>query len=119
MIIYGIPNCSSVKKAQKFMESNKIDYQFYNFKKQEVNKHKLQQWFEVFGADKVVNKKGMTWRKLDDEQKNAVYDNASKIQICIEKPSIIKRPIIEVDGKAVAIGFDESQYQKLFTANNH
>jgi arsenate reductase-like glutaredoxin family protein len=61
-----------------------------------------------------VNRKGTTWRQLDDKQKAQIINQDAAIRLMIEKPSVIKRPLIEKDGKVVALGFDESEYAKIF-----
>ena len=112
--LYAIPNCNTVKKARQWLDDAGIDYDFHDYKKAGVPHDSLQKWIAHWGWEKVVNRAGMTWRKLSDAEKAAITGNSEAITLMTEKPSIIKRPIIEVDGKATLIGFNESQYSAQF-----
>ncbi|WP_346893163.1 ArsC family reductase [uncultured Roseibium sp.] len=105
MKVYGIKNCDTVKKARKFLEEAGVDYTFHDYKKEGVDAEKLAVFVGEFGWDTVLNRKGTTWRKLDDEIKETVTDPASAIALMIENPSMIKRPIVEGETKNF-IGFD-------------
>jgi Spx/MgsR family transcriptional regulator len=109
--IYGIPNCDTIKKARKWLESHDIGYEFHDYKKLGVPENKLKNWVKQSGWEAVLNKRGTTWRKLDENIKNNI-DPASAITIMLDNPSIIKRPILE-SGRTLIIGFTESDYQQL------
>jgi arsenate reductase len=111
--VYGIPNCGTVKKAKIFLEENKLEYDFHDFKKEGVSEAELQKWCNQFGWENVLNKKGMTWRNLEEAVKLEVKDQNSAIQLLKNNTSAIKRPVIE-SAKGNFLGFDESQYQKMF-----
>jgi arsenate reductase (glutaredoxin) len=111
--VYGIPNCGSVKKARTFLEQNNIDYQFHDFKKVGVSAAQLQKWSAQFGWENVLNRKGMTWRNLEETVKNQVINEETAISLMLKNTSAIKRPIIE-SGKGYLIGFDEVQLRNLF-----
>lgn len=111
--IYGIPNCDTVKKTQTWLKAHNITFEFYNYKKEGISQAKLASWLEVFDWTKLINRAGSTWRQFSDEQKAAIIDNASAIELMIEKPSVIKRPLVEIDGKAVLLGFSEAEFEKL------
>lgn len=113
MIVYGIPNCNTVKKARTWLSDNGIDYEFHDFKKQGITAVKLGEWCAVFGWEKVLNKKGTTWKKLSPEQQERVVDEKSAIELLLANTSAIKRPVVERDGKAVLISFDEEHYNQL------
>ncbi|WP_417678182.1 ArsC family reductase [Roseibium sp.] len=105
MKVYGIKNCDTVKKARKFLEEAGVDYTFHDYKKEGVDADKLTAFVGEFGWDTVLNRKGSTWRKLDDEIKETVTDATSAIALMIDNPSMIKRPIVEGEAKNF-IGFD-------------
>jgi len=105
MKVYGIKNCDTVKKARKFLEEAGVDYVFHDYKKDDVDAGKLAAFLEEFGWEQIVNRRGTTWRKLDDEIKDSVRDNASALEVLQENPSAIKRPIVEAEGKNF-VGFD-------------
>lgn len=113
--LYGIPNCNTVKKARDWLSQHHIDYEFCNFKKDGVlTSSLLQQWLKQTAWEKLVNRSGMTWRKLPDERKQQVTDEQSALALMMEKSSVIKRPVLEQDDQIQLLGFDESAYQKLF-----
>ena len=111
--VYGIPNCNTVKKARVWLADHQVDVVFHDFKKQGVSEALLQGWLQHFPWEKLVNRAGTTWRQLSDEQKAAVKDNASAIALMMEKPSVIKRPVIVTEQHAL-LGFDEAAYAKAF-----
>lgn len=117
MKLFGIPNCNTVKKARLWLVDHAIDIPFHDFRKQGVSEELLESWLKQVDWEQLVNRRGTTWRQLPDEAKAAVCDNASAITLMLEKPSIIKRPVLEKDGK-VTLGFEESVYQSLFESNS-
>jgi Spx/MgsR family transcriptional regulator len=110
--IYGIPNCDTMKKARNWLDEHGIEYRFHNFKKEGLDRQLLLSWVEELGWETLLNKRGMMWRKLDDTTK-ANIDQASAIQVMLETPSIIKRPVLDT-GKGHHVGFSESRYQSIF-----
>lgn len=105
MKLYGIRNCDTVKKARRFLEEAGVDYTFHDYKKDGVDPQKLSGFVGEFGWDTVLNRRGTTWRKLDDDIKDSVTDPVSAIALMVEQPSMIKRPIVEGASKNF-IGFD-------------
>jgi len=116
MIVYGIPNCNTVKKARTWLTENGFEYEFHDFKKQGITADKLKEWCAVFGWEKVLNKKGTTWRTLSPAQQAEVKDEESAIAVLLDYTSAIKRPVIENDGNVILIGFDENEYKNLLPA---
>jgi arsenate reductase (glutaredoxin) len=113
MKLYGIPNCNTVKKARGWLADNHVDVQFHDFKKDGVDTTLINGWLGQVPWEKLVNRAGMTWRGLSDETKVLVQDNASALQLMLEKPSVIKRPVLVDNGKILHLGFDETTYGKL------
>ena len=111
MIVYGIPNCNTVKKAVTWLADQGFSYDFHDFKKKGISSEKLNQWCEVFGWETVLNKKGTTWRKLTPEQQAAVVDQSTAVAVMLENTSAIKRPVLEVDNVPLLISFNEEAYQ--------
>ena len=119
--IYGIKSCSTMKKAFTKLDELGVNYDFHDYKKQGIDKESVQRWVNELGIDKVLNKRGTTWRKLTDEQKQAAdsdVDNA--IDLLVENTSMIKRPIVEgqLADKIQPIllcGFDEDEFDKAFS----
>lgn len=118
--IYGIKSCSTMKKAFTKLDELGVSYDFHDYKKQGIDKETVQRWVDKLGIDKVLNKRGTTWRKLDDNQKQAAdasLDNA--IDLLVENTSMIKRPIVEgerVDKNQPILlcGFDEAEFERVF-----
>ena len=110
--LYGIPNCDTVRKARKWLTEKNIEYRFHNFKKEGLERQILEQWVGALGWEVLLNKRGMTWRKLAEEVK-ADIDPHKAIQIMLDNTSIIKRPVLDKN-KALYVGFKEELYQSLF-----
>ncbi len=111
-VVYGIPNCDTIKKARKWLTDNNVEYDFHDYKKQGVNEVLLKRAIEEFGVDIVVNKRGTTYRQLPQETKNNLNaENA--IAIVSANPSMIKRPIIDT-GKQLLVGFNANEYAEVF-----
>lgn len=113
MKLYGIPNCNTVKKAQDWLKNNDLAYEFHDFKKKGITAEKLTEWFDIFGWEKVINRAGLTFKKLTKEQQSAINSPHTAIVYLINNTSAIKRPIVEVEGKAILLSFKEDEYQAL------
>jgi len=109
--LYGIKNCDTIKKARRWLEQNDIEYQFHDYRKDGLSADQLTQWCEQLGWESLVNKRGTTWRKLPDEIKQNI-DLSSAIEIMLEQPAIIKRPLLDT-GTEKLLGFNEQQYSEL------
>ena len=111
--VYGIPNCDTVKKATVWLKNKGIAYEFHDYKKLGISEAKLEEWLTQVPYDKLVNRAGTTFKKLTDEEKAKITDNASAIALMLEKTSVIKRPIVESD-KILAVGFKVEGYDTVF-----
>lgn len=107
--LFGIPNCDTVKKARTFLDKNKKNYEFVDFKKSIPSVDDIGRWTEAYG-DLPVNKTGTTYKKFKEEFEKLT--SVKKIKFIQENTSMIKRPILEKDGKVLAFGFSESEYKK-------
>ena len=96
--LFGIPNCDTVKKARQWLSDHGRHYHFHDFKSAGVPPAQLDLWLTVLGWKSVVNRKGLTWRKLDDAAKATVVDEASSRTLLLAQPSIVKRPIVDWGG---------------------
>ena len=113
MKLYGIPNCDTVKKARTWLASHDIAVEFHDFKKLGLSPELAQRWLQQASWEQLINRKGTTWRGLTDEQKSISGITAAQL-LMLENTSVIKRPVLEQDGKLLHIGFDETTYNKLF-----
>jgi len=109
--LYGIPNCDTIKKARNWLKDNNIDYEFHNYKNQGVPEKELISWVKKLGWEIILNKRGTTWRKLDDKTKDSVTEE-SAIKIMLDNPSIIKRPVL-VKNDLLLVGFKADEYSQL------
>ncbi len=114
--LFGIPNCDTVKKARAWLTAQGVDYQFHDFKKQGVPPERLNAWVAAVGWEKLLNRKGTTWRKLDEATQATAVDAESTAKLLILNASLIKRPVVEwVDSASrndVTVGFDAESWGK-------
>ncbi len=119
IIVYGIKSCSTMKKAFTKLDELNVSYDFYDYKKQGIDKGTVQRWVDELGIDKVLNKRGTTWRKLDDAQKaGADSDEDKAIDLLVTNNSMIKRPIVEGvhnEQPILLCGFDEEAFDMTFS----
>ncbi len=110
IILYGIPNCDSVKKARAWLCEHALAHTFHDFKKQGLPPRQLALWTQALGWEKLLNRKGTTWRKLDDTTQAAVLDASSASALMLAQPSVIKRPVVVWRDGSVSVGFDAARY---------
>jgi arsenate reductase (glutaredoxin) len=115
--IYGIKNCDTMKKAFAWLDAHGIAYTFHDYKKLSVTKAQLTQWCHAAGWEKVLNRAGPTFRKLPDASKENLTQTKA-ITLMLTNPSMIKRPILEIDGvktgTTLEIAFKPARYATLF-----
>lgn len=112
--LYGIPNCDTVKKARAWFSAQGLNCEFYDFKKQGVPADRLPAWMAAAGWEKLVNRQGTTWRKLDTATQAAVHDPQSAGALMQAQPSVIKRPVVEwrhAGQVHISVGFVPDQWQ--------
>ena len=112
MILYGIPNCDTVKKARAWLDERGMAYTFHDYKKAGASAEKLNSWCAAKGWDVILNRAGTTFKKLADEVK-ADLDQAKAVALMMAQPSMIKRPIVE-HGDALIVGFKPDDYERSF-----
>ncbi len=108
--LHGIPNCDTVKKARAWLDANGREHRFHDFKKQGVPEAELDAWLASAGWETLVNRKGTTWRQLDDATRAAVVDSASARRLLLAQPSLIKRPVVRWSDGALTVGFDAADW---------
>ncbi|MFM0321047.1 ArsC family reductase [Caballeronia glebae] len=113
-VVYGIPNCDTVKKARVWLEEHDVPFEFHDFKKAGVNEQLVRDWLKDVSTDQLINKRGTTWRGLSDVHKAEADTTNGAIALMIHKPSIIKRPVVVVNGRVKTLGFSAEQYETLF-----
>lgn len=111
--VYGIPNCDTVKKARKWLDNRGVSYSFHDFKKGGLTPERAASWIQELGVDKVVNKRGTTWKKLDPAIQESVTAETAPALLA-SQPSLVKRPVFDL-GEIRLIGFDKSVQADLET----
>lgn len=109
--LYGIPNCDTTKKALALLKKHKADFSFHDYKQEGITSKKLEAWCEKAGWETVLNKRSTTWRELGEQEQKKVVNQPAAIKLMITHNSIIKRPIIEMNGQLL-IGFNETEITK-------
>ena len=111
--VYGIPNCDTVKKARTWLTDQGFEFAFHDFKKQGLPEKHLNLWLKESGWERVVNRKGTSWRKLTTQEQASVSSNASAKPFLLANPSLIKRPIIEWQTEStleITVGYQPEQW---------
>lgn len=112
--VYGIKNCNTMKKTFEFLDEKKVDYQFIDYKKQAPDASLLVRFADKIGFENLINKRGTTYRKLSEEEKQLLEKEKSALALLSEKSSMIKRPIVEFPSGELVLGFEpEKIEQKL------
>ena len=110
--MYGIPNCDTIKKAQKWLRENDIAFSFHDYRKDGVDDSLLTQFYTVASWDELLNKRSTSYRALTDQQKENLSESTAS-ELFIESPTLIKRPLVIHNGKAI-VGFSAKNYQSFF-----
>ena len=113
-MIYGIPNCDTVKKVFTWFKENKIPYEFHDYKKTGISPAKLKAWSGQVGWEVLLNKRGTTWKELDAKTQASITNEKAAIKLMAENTSSIKRPVIEKGDKVMIVGYDVTAYENLF-----
>lgn len=111
--LYGISNCDTVKKARKWMDGKGIPFEFVDFKAKPPTEAQIRRWLREVPAEALLNRRGTTWRKLDDAEKAAAETEDGAVRLMLAQPSVIKRPVLE-HGGACYCGFSDASYQGIF-----
>jgi arsenate reductase len=113
LTLFGIANCDTVKKAQRWLEQHAIDYRFHDFRRDGLDSTVMQKWLKQVDWSDLLNQRSRTWRELDADQKqNLSKDKA--LQLMLDHPTLIKRPVI-INKNVVIIGFHPDEYQSQLT----
>ena len=108
--IYGIKNCDTMKKARAWLDKHRVAYVFHDYKSEGIDRGRLEGWARAVGWETLLNRAGTTFRKLSDKDKAAVTEKKA-IALMLDQPSMIKRPVLDLNGKLV-VGFKPEIYEK-------
>jgi Spx/MgsR family transcriptional regulator len=116
--LYGIPNCSTVRKARAWLTVHQIAYQFHDFKKAVPDADLIADWLQDIALDALLNRKGTSWRQLDPSQRDAAAEPSGARALMMAMPSVIKRPVLTLttgSGQQRShVGFSDALYQHIF-----
>lgn len=110
--LYGIPNCDTMKKARVWLDQHGVEYRFHNYKAEGIDEATLRRWVNQAGWEKLLNRAGTTFRKLDEADRQDI-DADKAIRLMQALPSLIKRPVLDRDGTLTA-GFKPEAYAEIF-----
>ena len=114
--VYGIKNCNTVKKVLNWLNDNKIAFEFFDVKKVDLTSNLINDWIKnissPYTSENLINKTGMTWRKLSEDEKKLPLTKENIISLIKKYPTAMKRPLITNEGDGLAIGFDENIYEE-------
>ncbi len=113
VILYGIKNCSSVKKARAWLDENGIEHTFHDFRREGVDKKRIQDWMSQIDWQDLINRRGLTWRRLPEEQRQGL-NKTRAVRLMLEHPTLIKRPVLSKNQRHY-VGFKDDDYKNLFT----
>ena len=112
LTIYGIKNCDTMKKARAWLDAHKVDYAFHDYKAAGIDRGKLEGWAKKAGWETLLNRAGTTFRKLPDKDKEGLTEKKA-IALMLAQPSLIRRPVLELGGGKLLVGFKPEQYETL------
>jgi len=111
MILFGIKNCDTVKKARRWLDEHNLAYQFHDFRQDGLDQETIDGWLNIVTWETLLNKRGTTWRKLDEPRKEQL-DRTTAVALMLENPTLIKRPVLVTDNHC-QVGFKDADYLAL------
>jgi arsenate reductase len=112
--LYGIKNCDTMKKARAWLDARGVAYEFHDYKTRGIDRSRLERWCHEAGWEALLNRAGTTFRKLPDADKEGL-DRSAALRLMLAQPSMIKRPVVELDGRVI-VGFAPDVYARLLGA---
>ena len=112
-ILFGIPNCDTVRKARKWLESQGIAHEFVDLRADTPPAHKINEWLSAVGPERLINRRSTAFKQLSQRDKTALEDGDT-VSVLLAQPTLIKRPVLQWN-KALSIGFKEDDYAQLFS----
>ncbi|TKI06662.1 ArsC family reductase [Martelella alba] len=113
LTLYGIKNCDTIKKARRWLDDRQLAYRFHDYRVDGVDAGLLRRFMAQAGWQTLLNTRGVTWRRLDEQRRAQVNDVESALQLMLEQPAVIKRPVLLRDDGELRVGFDPEQYRSF------
>ena len=118
MNIYGLSNCDITREALKWMKKHNVPFSFHDFKQERLSKQRVENWMDKIDADLLLNKKSTTWRSLSNQEQQKAAATGTLVNLLIDYPALIKRPLIEWPDGSITTGFNTIDFDnKLFSAS--
>jgi len=111
--LYGIRNCDTVRKARRWLDARGVEYRFHDLRADGTDPERFRAWLAEVGEDRLINRRGTTWRKLREAER-AALDGEGLVRLMVAYPAIIKRPVLDLGGRR-EVGFSEDAYGRLFS----
>ena len=118
VVLYGIENCDQVRKAKQWLKAQAIAFQFHDFRRDGLTSELLAGWISHVPWDALLNRRGISWRKLDEDRRHRIVDQSSAVELMLELPTVIKRPVLQV-GNHLLVGFSEPVLRSTFEQIKH
>ncbi|MGA8612132.1 MAG: ArsC family reductase [Xanthobacteraceae bacterium] len=115
LTIYGIKNCETMKKARAWLDKHGVDYAFHDYKTAGIEREQLERWSKRVGWETLLNRAGTTFRKLPDKDKNGLSEKKA-LALMLAQPSMIKRPVLDLGGGKLLVGFMPERYGEAMSA---
>jgi arsenate reductase len=109
--VYGIKNCDTMKKARAWLDQRGVEYVFHDYKTAGIERARLESWVKKLGWEALLNRSGTTFRKLPEKDKAGVTEKKA-IALMLAQPSMIRRPVLDLGGGKLLIGFRPDEYEK-------
>jgi Spx/MgsR family transcriptional regulator len=110
--VFGIASCDTVRRARAWLAGEGVAFEFHDFRKSGVAQEQLDGWLDAAGWERLLNRRGTTWRKLDEARRSAVVDAAGARALMLQQPSVIKRPVVRWADGAISVGFDAGDWAR-------
>lgn len=111
--VFGIPNCDQVRKARAWLQAAGVEYRFHDFRAQGLSPDLLAEWLRHVPWDSLLNRRGTTWRRLEESRRQSVTDQLSASELMLAEPTLVKRPVLQ-QGQKMLVGFSEPLYRSFF-----
>ena len=111
--LFGIENCDQCRKARQWLRARGVSVEFHDLRRDGLSGQMLDRWLTRVPWDSLLNRRGQSWRKLDEAQRRAVVDRDSLVELLLAQPLLVKRPVLESDDRLL-IGFSEAAYASAF-----
>jgi len=112
IVLFGIKNCDTVKKARQWLEQHDIEYRFHDFRADGLDATQVRAWIKELGLDTLINKRGTTWKQLDAATRERISEH-NAVALLVAQPTLIKRPLLDL-GHQRSVGFSTEQFRELF-----